>query len=439
MGMSTTELLRQCARRRSQFFDDPTAGSKLQKAIVLNEGPQRFLNKCAKVERLSRRVTSLATATPLHGDDEADHARQFDKAIVEATARVASIINRSAGKKVQDDMCVLIFDVNAFDSRCGEVWTRADKFDAGKIACVQLLECWKRLDFNIEQQPKFEVLVVCTPAEYDASAVETGLAPLRQKREKCPKCVDNVFTGRSLDRLAGPNARRHYRVYQRLVPILPVCSSIVERKHLLGQEAHGGKKRGRHGTAGALAQRTYRKMALMCTRTKQDLALDGVLGVMGKGEGKGIRAKGARAAMFRQLMSLRWRARGDRREGQRARPRSFRARSGFGVFRMDKWTAGVRPGSPEFAAEQRRITQLWNALSDADKAQWDLQVSQQDPADAGAWARRRDRKRKAFEDFDRALNHGARRGGAQTDVFGCALKPNLLDVTLSAAAIEKKN
>ena len=42
---------------------------------------------------------------------------------------------------------------------------------------------------------------------------------------------------------------------------------------------------------------------------------------------------------------------------------TLKAKSAYGEFRKERWDASVKVGQPGFGEEQRRVTQLWKALS----------------------------------------------------------------------------
>ena len=133
---------------------------------------------------------------------------------------------------------------------------------------------WKRLVWDVEQQPKLKVVASCAREQYDADEVGRALAPVKEKANNCRCCVDATFSKYWMNKLDGGNARRHYAALHEALAVLPICSCIVERKHPLGQEVQLSKKRGRSAKVQTLSTRTYRKSALAGNRKKVGMHFD---------------------------------------------------------------------------------------------------------------------------------------------------------------------
>ena len=154
-----------------------------------------------------------------------------------------------------------------------------------------------------------------------------------------------------------------------------VSSAIVERAHTPAQELYKQRQRGVAPAAEALAMRSYQKaVAAEARRVGQRVRL------------AVLKKRGLTAAQFSQLSqtfrqggvskrSAGCPANASRKQKlgviRRAPPASAvkrRKTDPYRQFRKEHWAVRARPGSQQWASEERRIAALWRGASDAEKA-----------------------------------------------------------------------
>ena len=428
------------AKKVLDFFREHPEGKVLNGVLRCNKPAQRFLNTCFAAEQQSREVIQAAVCEPAEPDVATPPSQELVDKTREAMALNVGLLNGSKGRKV---LCE--FSDALFDLRCGAAWgaadvTREELFQWARHTSKAAVATWKRLVWDLEVQPKVQLLSACQPEAFELVTFTEAVRPIAEKMARCDRCVDETFTRAWMTKLQGPHRQRFYQVLHRLLPVLPVCSCLIERKHPLGQEAHQKRKRGRTGTAISRAHRTYRKTAIMFTLRKARTAMEAVFGKSTVASAK------RRAAFTKQLLTLTSRRRADRRATTAAAKtvaskRVHKARA-YQQFRRAQWSASIQPGDPRFGAEQQRVSAAWRALTQAQKQAYQVQADQQNRKrkagedDGIARDARAVRKHQAVAKLRRVLEHPVWRSGAQTDAFGTSLKPSLVNTGASNAQMK---
>ena len=231
-------------------------------------------------------------------------------------------------------------------------------------------------------------------------------------------------------------------------------NSNVEKKHLLGQECAKTRSRGRRLRADRLSRSAYVKEAITRNRKRSEYAV-----------GRGLAAAGAQCNKYRRVMTkvLLSSAVNKRKVREKAKeairklrtPRQTASKvSGFQEFRKANWDPAVRPFPYKSEAalnERRRLRELWHACSEADVQHWVARASaRQDPLgvaslsvdnndDFGSGYRhRKARKVEALQRFGAIANDRLWSGGLGIDALWQPLKPSLVDVTTTAAELERQ-
>ena len=364
-----------------KHFDADPKGHLCNEAILLNQPQQIYLNKCFKSESLSRAVIAAAASTPASPTPAAQR-EQFDKLVREAKQLNMKILGGDEATRVNVSLSTLLFHIRgaawdelAADATC----TAEDRFTSAKRLLCAATHSWWRLDFKHVQLPKVRLITILAKMPvYNWERLREELAPLRAKRQACQRCVDTTFTGRMLDLLDGPRSQQTFHACRALVPIMPLCSCIIERKHPLGQEIHAGKRRGRCPAATTFALRTYRKAALLELQRKEEVARKASLA------GFAQCPKAAASAFTRALKAYASGVRADRRarsDVRRVQPLRSRSASAWNVFKKANWDQTVKvcrgDERERWQAEMRRVKNLYKGLGVAQKSVYEARAKAQ--------------------------------------------------------------
>ena len=424
-----------------RYLRDPNSERRLHQALILNAPQQHFLNKCFSAEAASRACIAEAGIVPAKPGAGAAATRAFQDKLDKARKQNLDILNRTTAQQVQVDLSALLWDLNGAKWALGLWDSRAAKFEAASLVACAVTNVWKRLDFNMSQ-PRFRVLAACA-GDFDEAQLDATLTPLREKSLACGNCVDQAFSGYWLRRLlVGSNRRRAHSSLKAALAVVPLSSALIERKHPLGQEIRAGKRRGRAPTAYALSGRTYRKIVQLDAQRKRLVAVKSVVGDMG--------CKRAVGAFTRQLMSASLLGRDHRLQKRKklcATPQFIKS-TGFSIYIRSLWGSAVRPGTPGFAEEQRRVSAAWRALAPAQRQIYNARAAQQhqvrehalarhgDAEVARTWAQRRGRKRKAFGQLREVIDHSVWKSGTALSALGVGLRHDKLDVDMTNASAQ---
>lgn len=420
---------------------DPKA-SKMEQAVRVNTPLQWYLNKVFKAEKDVRAYEAVLMRQPKGHPAVQDAARTAELA-ADALHSNLRIIDRSAAKTLQEKLSAYL--------RAGDLWQRSDLtpeqvFHGRKAVLAAAGSAYFRVDFRY-QHVKYELLRLGVSAVSDADFTQR-IQPLLHQITRCPECADSGFTGYMVRKCAaaGNIAGSIRALLRQITTVLPLSSIIVERKHLLGQETHTPKKRGRTPTVHALGARTYVKTVREASKRISDAVLRSVVG---KGQKKSF--VDAILACARTGRKRAWRTEHESNVARRKR-RTVRKPSAYAEFRRAHWGARVKPGSPE---EERRIAELWRQAEPAQReiyrvraeALWErCQGALAQPAghaaaelgEAAARSRKRGVTRQlAVQTVQQLKDHPAWRSGAALAEFNCGLRPDFVDRASTSAEIDE--
>ena len=247
------------ARTYEFLAADPQA-LLLERALVLNCGVQGYLNKCFKADAtVTKYCEQLQVIPPSH--------RQVSEELLklreECIKRNLSILSGDSGRDAISEYCTYFF----FNSEVWECW-RLDNYQRF-ASCLDLIvvmqDMFYRLIWRMDT-PRNALLDVCNITEgdmFDPQAVEGTAGDVWETLEACPDCVDSTFTRVWAYRLlhAGVVIMRKAHVALRdIVAVARICSNVVEKLHLVGQEARP-RKRGVAVTCDNLGPRCLRHLA----------------------------------------------------------------------------------------------------------------------------------------------------------------------------------
>lgn len=323
----------------------------------------------------------------------------------DARLRNLSIITGMCGRAAVREMTaqLLSFDRGAWvgmKMKLHEKWTLSLS-----IVC-SVADAWRRLVYNFAQ-PNFELFQVCQEEVWHAPNVMFTVGPLLEQGSSCSQCLD-PFSAQWLRRLADHRqgvSRRAFACLSDMVACLPVSSSGVERKHLLGQESQGGpKRRGRALRCATLSKVSYQK-AVQQAHRKAQLSLQ-------------RRTLGSERLMRRFAQGWRGLALsgGRKRSGEAAMPdgmrevyqqnKKIRKSTAYQVFVSENCAA--QPATRPIADKAQRARAAWRGLSPEQRLYYEGQ--------AAAWSESAARvSEQGFVEFCHAeANQTMRRTSAQT-------------------------
>ena len=132
----------------------------LNSAIALNAPQQKFLNQCFRAEKLSRQVIESACSTSANlASDDVLFRTQYESR-EEARRANEDVISGSSGRRVVTELSTLLFNLG--DVVWGAVaHSRARRFESARLVICGIASVWKRLVWDVEQQPKLKVIASC--------------------------------------------------------------------------------------------------------------------------------------------------------------------------------------------------------------------------------------------------------------------------------------
>ena len=221
---------------------DPNA-LLLEKLMVMNTGVQTYLNKCFESDKHVTALTLLLQSVP--NNSTTPQGASVAKAREKAIEANLYIISGQAGLNLLSDYTRYFY----FDSPDWAGWrlNHDEKFDTCNDAIMIMQDAYYRLIFRMDD-PKFRVFEVCRVSADDEDHVMTArsnVAAIRQQKIRCSKCVDDTFTGPWLDRLfdrGRATAARAIDSLKETCAVLRCTSTLVEKKHLVGQESKPAKR-----------------------------------------------------------------------------------------------------------------------------------------------------------------------------------------------------
>jgi len=159
------------------------------------------------------------------------------------------------------------------------VLTTADKATASMAVLQGVALTWYRLVFKYQEQTSLQIFsIAAAGADVSAEHVTQHATSFEEKGISCIECVDHytkVWTARLKRKETQQRAVKSLRLQ---LAIMRVTGSSCERKHLLGQETHHTKKRGRALTCAGLGKVAYLRGVREAAGRKRRRILTAVLG-----------------------------------------------------------------------------------------------------------------------------------------------------------------
>ena len=250
------------------WMEQDADGNQVKVSIIYSSGIQLYLNKCVAADALVTKYTTLLQNVPNQLRNVSDMSKALSSDVAELREKcIAANLHILSGAAAD----VVFSHYSAFFDFESESWAGWDVPCHGQrftICCriiMVLQDCFYRLHFKVNL-PKVNILEVAR-LDLDGSddilaAVASIVQPLREKANRCDKCVDGTFTLPWIARLLdyGPaTAKQAWLSIGDIVSVVRVSSSLVEKKHLVGQEAKP-RKRGICVTAYEVGAFVFRKL-----------------------------------------------------------------------------------------------------------------------------------------------------------------------------------
>ena len=195
-----------------------------------------------------------------------------------AIARLKSLqanwffLSGSAGRQAMTRYAALLRDLDHEDWRELNL-SRPRRFEIAMAILKLVAQVWRRLVFKM-QVPKYQIFEAVVPGSGFFTNCHPIVENIRGKHELCRQCVDPHFSLPWALRLGHPlHGRAAVVALGDVLALSHVMTGNVERKHLVGQEGHGAKKRGRRMLARTLSKRTCVRSAQASYREFSDIVL----------------------------------------------------------------------------------------------------------------------------------------------------------------------
>jgi hypothetical protein len=323
-------------------------------------------------------------------------------------------------------------------------------------------------------QPKFDIFEVCSVPEdaaFDLASVRGIASSLRAKSDACAHCVDKVFTRIwmwRLENMGCVGCRRAHTSLCDILALLRVTSTLVEKKHLLGQELKPAK-RGRAVECNQLGRLVLRKSMLRAGElhraeaTLQCLGTDPIFIRQFKQSLSDCLATKHRDRRTEAQAATVGRAGGVVRKIQKSN--SLRIHSlvkkrplrGYDIFARTNFHSGL-PAETTFG-KRKLLNGKWNALTKEQKAPYVAaaeETNDQDQRNDGedyvqflqrhkattesraAKKRTRyksDRLRAVLKTIDKLINHDVFRSGSRMHDFANGFRPDLVCIEAARDAV----
>ena len=331
---------------------------------------QRFLNATMEADKLACDFVNKQALDPDGPETQQARAKLFK-------ANMA-FFNGTRGRKVLHDYMGMINDLSstAWDGWKGDEET---KLKYAMKLVVPMVGAWRRLVVPFTANDAFE-LMASSEADgleiYDAQKLKSLARTLEAKMAACEDCVDQDFTIEMLPRIETDPELVHKACSDNAV-MLRVGSAVVERAHIAGQDLKPLKSRGVALDGQALAMSTYRKSAIaegrwMCGKVKDQVLRERNISAEAMARhSKSFRFGNASYRTSSRTNKLRILG-GQKKVGLRRRT------DGHKKFRRSVWNVQAAVGTPEFIAEERRISAQWSQLAEEEKALWEAEGRSED-------------------------------------------------------------
>ncbi len=231
-----------------------TNGDMLKRCLLYNVGVQHFLNLCLKADELVTEYTNLLSRVPNELSSIDDLARSSLSGTAEKLRNkcIGANLNILSGAAADEALSIYSAFVD-FCSSSWDGWTTPGHQHRFTICC-DLIPVMQDIYFRLIHRmniPKINILSVCSLDLDDdddcdiLKVVGSIVNPLLEKAARCDECVDFAFTLPWAHRLSGhgpATAKQAWLALGDIVSLLRVAATLVEKKHLVGQEAKPRKR-----------------------------------------------------------------------------------------------------------------------------------------------------------------------------------------------------
>ena len=437
---------------------------EVEYCLCLNSGVQAYLNKCfaadAAVSEYLKHVQFIPSAT--------DAAPSED--ILELRSKCIRLNLDILLGKAADELLAIYSSYFDFTAEVWKDW-RLDvdmRFNASLDMVVVMQDAAYRLIHKLNV-PEVHLLEVCRLPEgsdFSEADVRRVALPIQVKRQSCEACVDLTFTGVWLDRLLNMGSSTCQAAHRGLcdvVSVLRVITSLVEKKHLLGQELRPSK-RGRGVKCEQLGSLVLKKSLIRASDAHRQEATAACLSY----------DKDLKFAFSKSLGDHVCTGRLDRRAAvppdgsgsvakkvQRAVRFDSRLNTtntrGIDVYMHAEYSDNLEGDTP--FAKSATLRRKWGTLSDDQKAAYsDIASSQNDDAEkhrgedyvqfvarcSREGIRPAEKKRGRFTSdrfraiqvsIQKMMNHKVYRSGAQLHEFDCGVRADLIKSELTGEQV----
>ena len=460
------------------WMQQDTNGDMLKRCLLYNAGVQHFLNLCFEADGLVTKYTNLLSQVPneLNTDTIDDLTRSLLGKAATLRCRCIKanldILDGTAAEKVLS-IYSAFFD---FCSSSWEGWTIPDQQQRFDICC-DLIPVMQDVFFRLihrAQVPKIQILSACS-VDLDGdecnglAAIGSIVDPLLEKAAACDECVDFAFTLPWAHRLSGHGpggAKQAWLALGDIVSLLRVAATLVEKKHLVGQEAKP-RKRGVCIAADECGGFVFHKLVEKAAEHCRDTAMRECLGEHRRQfslcvdellvEGHADRRSESHPDTAAAVGPVgRDKAVAKRRHNILALESKLKRQTvrGYDVFVRTNFTDELE-GDSVFA-RRKLLDGKWKALSAVEKASYNAIAEAEDAEDADhendtfveflVRSREAGKKRKSFRyrssrlravrrSFEDIVGHNVFRAGTELHEFDRGLKPCLIQSQMSQPEI----
>jgi len=255
------------------YFLTDVAAKDLEKAIVLNEPFQHYINCSLKAQKLSAAYADLVCF------EGVDLAAPSEEALAARQLAVTANLKILSGTRGQDLVDQVLRLCRSYQEPEWVYLTlsSSDLHSTSLQLISGMADAKQRLVWYFKQG-RFEILQVAKSVVYNAALVRQVTEPLRFRGEQCSRCVEHftkVWIKRLEDNDEAKAAKAHTAVGE-MTALMAVCGAKVENKHTVGQNFK--KKKGRTLTAVGLGKQTYKKSATSTWARRRDHVVKRVLG-----------------------------------------------------------------------------------------------------------------------------------------------------------------
>ena len=449
-----------------EWMEQDAEAIALERALILNVGVQTFLNKCFESDGLVTKYTNMLQRVP-NSADRLDAAQAADLLSARASCIKAnwSILSGGAAKELLSEYSGF-FNFQS-SSWCG--WRMVE--DQRFTTCLDMLCVMQDAFYRLLHRlavPQIDIFGVCSPdlgtdqSNIDMEAVLSIATRLRDKQLRCSECVDYAFTQPWVARLLDHGrvaAMQAWLTLGDVLSLLRVASTLVEKKHLVGQEAKP-RKRGVCIAADEVGGFVFRKLVERAADGARDAARAACLG-------------DHRKEFQHCLTDLLFQGHGDRRseaaakETGRADPLGKRCRNilnfdaklkrqrtrGYDVFIRTHFHDGLA-GNNTFE-KRKSLDAQWNSLANAEKYAYNAIAETEEEEEAahdnenfveflhrqrqlGEGGKKNKsakylnaRLRATQRTIQEMINHSVFDAGTALHDFDKGIKPSLVDVSLT--------